>query len=330
MAREHYNAVRKSNLYEYGGISKPLLKDIAGLIIGPSKEGEEPDPDEGWCVARQDALAGMVGCSPDEVSRQVAKFERDGWLTVKRFRNERGYPRCHYAITPEQLRKIQSQAMLKDEDGNYIRAKMPKKGRKDKEKSQKNLNRGSATAVQKHSHAIKGPSDKSSASLLTDSQQATQQLVSKPSDKLSVSVVSSFVRTVDVVNGCSEPKPRAEERTSTAPKKEGKTKLEPTVATLLSAQARPLEGSASLLRPEAAAQLKADGCPDEVLFEIGKLKHYCDKLNNTTNITATYKTLVMKMNGTAKKLSAIWIPSEISAAVGDYEGEGSGVDPEME
>ena len=330
MAREHYNAVRKSNLYEYGGISKPLLKDIAGLIIGPPKVGEEPDPEAGWCVARQDALAGMVGCSPDEVSRQVAKFERDGWLTVKRFRNERGYPRCHYAITPEQLRRIQSREMLKDEDGNYIRAKMPKKGRKDKEKSQKNLNRGRATAMQQREHSIKSLSDDLSGSLLTHGQQAIQQFVSKPSDKLSESVVSSIVPTGDVINGCLEPKPRAEERTSTAPEKEGKTKQEPPVATLLSAKSKPVEGSATLLKPEAAAQLKADGCPDEVLFEIGKLKHYCEKLNNTTNISATYKTLVMKMNGTAKKLSAIWIPSEILAAVGDYEGEGSGVDPEME
>ena len=48
-----------------------------------------------------------------------------------------------------------------------------------------------------------------------------------------------------------------------------------------------MKGSATLLKPEAATQLEADGCPDEVLFEIGKLKHYCDKLNNSTKILAT-------------------------------------------
>jgi hypothetical protein len=70
MAQKHYNAVRESDLYGYGGTRKVLLTYIAGLIIGPREENAqgkpvgEPDKDEGWCVARQEILAAWVVCSP--------------------------------------------------------------------------------------------------------------------------------------------------------------------------------------------------------------------------------------------------------------------------
>ena len=42
--KDHYNAVRKSDLYEYAGISKPLLMLIAGLVISEPKRGSGSRP----------------------------------------------------------------------------------------------------------------------------------------------------------------------------------------------------------------------------------------------------------------------------------------------
>jgi hypothetical protein len=65
MAKEHAQAVRQSDLYEYKGISKSLLERIAYLIVGTRKEDErghpigEPKPNEGYCTASQEVLAAM-------------------------------------------------------------------------------------------------------------------------------------------------------------------------------------------------------------------------------------------------------------------------------
>jgi hypothetical protein len=147
MSSEHARAVRQSNLYEHEGISKSLLERIA-LLIRKSDEGEEPDPLEGWCDASQDTLAAMHGCSREEVNRQATKFEQDGWLTIRRFRDGRGHKRCHYAMTPKQLESIQARKMEQDEHGEYIRerdvsavrgtksrANLPAKGSKAKKPS---------------------------------------------------------------------------------------------------------------------------------------------------------------------------------------------------
>jgi len=291
--KDHYNAVRKSDLYEYGGISKPLLMLIAGLIIGQPEEGEEADPDAGWCVATQDTLAAMVGCSPDEVSRQVAKFERDGWLTVKRFRHERGYPRCHYAITPEQLKKIQARAMLKDEDGNYIRAKMPSKARK--KKSHKNLN-----------HGTKKPADRLSGSLPTDSQQAIPQLVSKPVDRLSASVVVIHSSMPEIKTKVVTEK---QENVLSLRSKEERMENQKQPHHHAADTNKQLEGS-------AAAQLRAAGYTDETLSEIGNLGGYCAALNGSDNPVAALKTMLSRGTKTAKRIKAIQAARKVSYSEG--------------
>jgi hypothetical protein len=326
--KDHYNAVRKSNLYEHCGISKALLAQIAGLIIGPPKEGEEADPDAGWCVATQDTLAAMLGCSSGEVIRQIAKFEADGWLTVKRFRNERGYPRCHYTITPEQLKKIQAQAMLKDEDGYYIRAKMPSKARK--KKSHKNLN-----------HGKKKPADRLSASLLTDSQQATQQVVSKPADKLSVSVVPSLVSSVDVSSRRSPEKPKTPSSASlrSPEPKQGKKEnqhqnQEAAGNTSLPTDKPPVESPAAVpcpLKTEVAAKLRAAGCPDSVMNALAGYTKMLDILNGhtaggCTNPVSAYVTFAKRNN----KFADLWMPTPSGKTTGtDADFDLSNEDAEM-
>ena len=129
MSNEHSNAVRKSDLYEHGGTRKALLTEIGSLIFDAANPWGGLEPPKwwhpeyaGWCVSSQDHLAAAIGCSVEEANREIAEFEADGWLTVKKFRDERGYPRCHYTITPQQLAKIKAREMKKDEKKHYIRA----------------------------------------------------------------------------------------------------------------------------------------------------------------------------------------------------------------
>jgi hypothetical protein len=310
--REHYNAVRKSSLYEYAGISKPLLMLIAGLIIAPPEEGQKADPElpPGWCIASQDTLAAMVGCSVEEVNRQVAKFERDGWLNIKRFRDDRGCPRCHYEITPKQLKKIQAREMQKDADGHYIRAKCPLSARKRESQkvSQKNL------IWNKESQQ---PLDEPSKSLLTNHQEANCESIKKPLDDSSMKLLQSVVPSLDVSSGrfpekTEEPQPLG---TKEGTKNQSQPQ-EPTGTTSLSGQTKPVKGSApnrrapvrNYLKAGPAAALRNAGCPDEAIAEITKLEFWSRALNDTSNPITAYVTLCMKENGPAKRLSHLWMP----------------------
>ncbi len=64
-----------------------------------------------------------------------------------------------------------------------------------------------------------------------------------------------------------------------------------------------------LLTPETEAALRQAGCPPSALTEIGKLKHYCDKLNRTSNVIACYLTMLENDNGTARRLRAMFCPA---------------------
>jgi hypothetical protein len=177
MAKEQARLVRKSNLYEYKGISKSLLERIALLIIGPDKEGEEPDPDAGWCVARQEVLASMHGCSREEVSRQILRFESDGWLTIDKKFDKNGHPKYRYTFTPKQLKAIEGRKMefTTDEHGrtHYIRASNPKMKRKGT-----SLNNIVQVPSGKriHSKKLEEPCDNQSRSHVTRSQPHTLSL----------------------------------------------------------------------------------------------------------------------------------------------------------
>jgi hypothetical protein len=312
--KDHYNAVRMSNLYEHCGISKPLLMLIAGLIIGPLKEGEDADPElpPGWCIASQDTLGAMIGCSVEEVNRQVAKFERDGWLTVKRFRDDRGYPRYHYAITPEQLKNIKTREMKKDEDGYYIRAKRPLSARRQESQkiSQKNL-------VWNKPH----PLDDSSSGHLMVHQEATCESIKKPLDNPSMKLLQAVVPLLGVSSSGSTSNGNGKSKIdSLRSPKEGKKNQsqnrEAAGNTSLPADEPRLKGSApnrqapvrNYLKDEPAAKLRDAGCPDEAVAFITKLEHWSNALNNTSNPITAYVTLALKENGPANKLSRLWMP----------------------
>jgi len=310
--KDHYSAVRKSDLYEYCGISKPLLMLIAGLIIGEPKEGQEADPElpPGWCIASQGTLAAMFGCSVEEVNRQTKKFERDGWLTVKRFRDDRGYPRCHYAITPEQLKNIKTRMMKKDDDGYYIRAKRPLSARK--QESQK-ISRKNLIWSKQH------PFDDSSTSQLMIRQEASCESINKPLDNPSMKLLQVVVPSLGASSGGSTSNVKGKTDSLRSPK-EGKNKQppEPTGTQHLSVQttAKPSKGSApnhtapvrNYLQAEPAAKLRDAGCPEEVIAGITKLEFWSGALNETSNPLTAYVTLAMKENGPANRFSRLWMP----------------------
>jgi hypothetical protein len=133
MGFEHYLTVRDSDLYEY--ITKSVLMTIAMLIINEPEEDErgktkgKPDPDAGWCVAGQDYIAAALGMSPDAVSSIVNILRKDEWLEVVSWRNRFGHMRNKYRIPAEKLQEIKGRAYKKDEAGNFIRGKQPKKAR---------------------------------------------------------------------------------------------------------------------------------------------------------------------------------------------------------
>jgi biotin operon repressor len=302
--KDHYNAVRKSDLYEYAGISKPLLMLIAGLIIDHPADGKEADPDAGWCVAKQRVLAAMIGCSREEVVRQVKKFKKDGWLTVETFRDDDGHQHCKYAMTPEQLKKIKERAMHKDDEGHYIRARQPKSARKN---GYKNL-----TSYKKFH-------DESSPSLVTHGHQAKCDSVTKPCDNPSTSVVAvavvvpSLVENTEVVLGSkATSKPDSlrskEGKNNQSPGAQGNTSPavdKPRLRVPLPSGRAPVR---NYLQAAPAVKLRDAGCPEEVIAEITKLEYWSGALNDTANPITAYVTLALKENGPANRLSRIWMP----------------------
>jgi hypothetical protein len=173
MSKRHWDAIRKSNLYELKGLAKPLLCNIAYLIIDPPEEGEESvfAPDQiGWCIASSDYLAANMGCNPKALRGLMRMFVDDEWLTAKPFRDARGYKHVYYTITDGQLKAIVAQEMKKDENGDFVRAKNPNMSRKDNINSQSNWS---------------NLDHKESTSLTTSSVQAKPQVVSKLDHKKS-------------------------------------------------------------------------------------------------------------------------------------------------
>jgi len=292
--RDHYNAVRKSDLYEYCGISKPLLILIAGLIIGPAKEGQEPDPDEGYCVAAQDVLAAMMGCSRKEACRQVAKFVRDDYLTMTvTYRN--GLRRCKYSITPEQLKVIKAREMKKDAEGDYIRATRPKKARKDGHKNLTHPGMICPTASNDLSH-----------SNVTDCPTA--------GDDLSLTVVPSFVVGSSPIRG-RKGNPLKDFSTPTKGKKE-KPSQQPPACSSAPLKQPPAPLKPSFLYDGILAELRAGGCSEAMIEAVRPYTKICEKLNNNTG--GLMKAL-RTMTKNVPKLAAL-VPA---APRGDGNGNGA-------
>jgi len=81
----------------------------------------------------------------------------------------------------------------------------------------------------------------------------------------------------------------------------------------------------NLLDDEPAEALRSNGCPDDVLFEIGKRSGWCAALNDTSNVISSYVT--MATNGKNEKIRKLWMPGN---AVTVAAGAGCDcVDPEM-
>lgn len=307
MSSEHAAAVRNSNLYEYKGVAKSLLERIASLILDDPewvKAQKYSEDTLGWCISRQETLAAWHGISVDTVCKLTQMYEADGWLKVKRFHDDRGYLRCWYTITKEQLAAIKARAMAKDEDDEFIRAKLPSRGaRKSEESRQKSLaNLDAAKASPEQ------PLDEKSKGLSTRSPEANRQEVEKPLDKKSIhsSGVPSFI-TGEENRSASSQNPVFSFSSSM---KEGKPKTKATtpalsdgVQTANAAAAppapacpRPLNGARVKLMPHVVETLKAHGCPEKLIATLETYTKMAAILNgkgageSCTNILTAYMT----------------------------------------
>lgn len=122
MAWEDYFAVINADVYDLEGLLKPILSRIAFLMIGPPKEGEEADPDVGWCVAGQPYIAANLGCSRTAVNRAVKRFTTDRWLRGRYAKCPSGDPILHLHWTDDALKRLEALRFKKDGRGKLVRS----------------------------------------------------------------------------------------------------------------------------------------------------------------------------------------------------------------
>ena len=332
MAKEHAQAVRKSDLYEYKGISKSLLERIAYLIVGTRKENEqgksigEPKPNEGFCTASQQVLAAMHGCSEREVGRQVDKFVADGYLTRHEYRNEAGHRHYKYSMTAAQLKAIEKRAMKKYPDdhekaGYYIRAKSTKMRREYKTVGGK-TDDGVTT-----NGAGGKPHDRLSGSLPTTSREALTTACAKPHDNESMNGLCTGVVLPSLIEekmGRSGKTPE-KSKPSDSPFQGKKEEPTPTpgaqdntspAGTKTRRGARPAPPPVELLEPRVVEKMVKLGFPALVIAQIQKMRDWSKALNNTTNVLSGYETLCNKPNDFADRMFKMWMPKRILTAGG--------------
>jgi hypothetical protein len=305
MSKRHWDAVRKSNLYELKGLAKPLLCNIAYLIIDPPEEGEESvfAPDQiGWCIASSDYLAANMGCNPKALRGLMRMFVDDEWLTAKPFRDARGYKHVYYTITDGQLKAIVAQEMKKDENGDFVRAKNPNMSRKDNINSQSNWS---------------NLDHKESTSLTTSSVQAKPQVVSKLDHKKSQYKTMHSLPSSDLGEEKSKTKSTDKSKTSQLRSlgqgTEGnQDKAESTaIHTPVSPIETPPVAVAPLYVPWPLKQAVVEdflkmGCPQEALDDLQRWKHCVSALNNNEmNPFKAYATMAVKDN---KRFGKLWMP----------------------
>lgn len=339
MAKEHAQAVRKSDLYEYKGISKSLLERIAYLIVGARKEDErghpigEPKPNEGYCTASQEVLAAMHGCSEREVGRQVDKFVKDGWLTRYEYRNEAGHRHYKYSMTPKQLKAIRAREMKKYPDdhekaGYYIRAKNMKMKR-DFHPGKKLSGSRSSTHVEPTLNTVQthDPHDSLSGSQTTTSRGGLTTACTKPHDKESVNGLSTGVVLPSLVEkmGCSsEPTPRKTRRDASTSTKEGK-KTQEAHDTSVRSEKNQRKGSArpprmAAFKPEVESQFRAMGAPDLWFEAMAPLTGTIDMLNGENLCGCPFPVkswATTAANHPEWKASQLWVPKVTES--GDLE-----------
>jgi hypothetical protein len=329
VAKEHAKAVRDSDLYEHGGLRKPLLEKIALLIIRPLEEKETPpdwwrDDFVGWCVLPQERIAAELGCSVEQVCRNIALFVRDGWLTMDTYEAANGSEHNKYAITPAQMKKIRDRKMKVDDRGHFIRGRSESKSRKSKQTSMDNL-------------VWNKPLDTESKGLMTRSQEGGCVGVKGLLDTESIesSGNPSFIGKKIAQKEKATPTPTPRENPASLRSKEGKENQSqprerqgnpiPADGTTPIGEfrpappRRPAPPPKTFLSKEVWDKLASFGCPSAVLAEVTKLEHWSKALNNTSNVVSSYETLALKPNGTATRMFKVWMPKRVLS--GGFEDE---------
>jgi hypothetical protein len=122
MAWEDYFAVINADVYDLEGLLKPILSRIAFLMIGTPNEGEEADPDVGWCVAGQPYIAATVGCSRTAVNRAVKRFIADKWLRGRYELSPLGDTILYLHWTNDAPKRLEALRFKRDGRGKLIRS----------------------------------------------------------------------------------------------------------------------------------------------------------------------------------------------------------------
>lgn|ERR1039458_1214970 len=225
MAFKEYLAVLDSDLYEYKGTTKAILARIAHLIITPPEEGDngkplhEPHPDEGFCIATQLYLACQLGISESTVSDAVQMFVKDGWLVIKKSRDQYGHDHYKYAWAPGALEKIKARKRQRNERGEYVREKQVRKQRAIPSGQFARRVDASITRDERVS-----PTGKLRGGLQADCEVAARQVAGKPPGKVPAVVGVE----VGLKSRCDEHVDKKSTHHHTSPSYAGKSKPTPT------------------------------------------------------------------------------------------------------
>lgn len=327
MAKEHAKAVRDSDLYEHGGLRKPLLEKIALLIIRPLEENETPpdwwrDDFVGWCVLPQERIAAELGCSVEQVCRNIALFVKDGWVTIDTYEAADGSEHNKYAITPVQMKEIRNRKMKVDDRRHFIRGRSERKSRKSKKTSMDNLV-WSRTTVGKTDAGVSDcgePIDTQSKGLMTRSQEGGCVGVKGLLDTESIesSGNPSFIGKKIAQKEKATPTPR--ENPASLPTKERKENQSqprerqgnPIPAGKTTPVAKvPRPPRVAAFKPEVESQFRAAGAPDLWFEAMAPLTDTIDMLNGETLCGCPYPVkswLTISLNHPNWKASQLWVP----------------------
>lgn len=100
--------VQMSDLYDFNPGVRATLSTIAFLQVNDEHAHvpeDSPFKDDyvGWCWASQDYLAKRVGKSLSQLKRDIVRFERDGVLKVRAWRDSNGYPHNEYHVDEDSV-----------------------------------------------------------------------------------------------------------------------------------------------------------------------------------------------------------------------------------
>ncbi len=116
-----------SDLYDYDPGVRATLREIAFLQVNDeaaSVPADSPFKDDytGWCYASQGYLAERVGKSESQVQRDIKKFELDGVIAVRSWRDGKGYEHNEYHVI---------ESVVQDHQRKDDEPRKPKKTKRD-------------------------------------------------------------------------------------------------------------------------------------------------------------------------------------------------------